>query len=786
MDRYLVAGALILLSLEVSYLLMGLEDPTNWSKLPGIGASSTKPIGEMQETANQVRRRGQNSLVWSESQAADTLFENDSVLTLSGSTAQIKLQGDTRLNLDENTLIVLEPQPGTDKNASLRIRFSQGSLRSADATRPLKFENESWTLSAEQGSTLSLTRLDDGRFSVEMEKGEAKLEGEKGTQTINRGEKVLIRENTIEEKRRLSEEITWSELIPSRIYSRTFPIDVPLRWKGKASGLQVIDPQKKLASRPLPTGSTTETNLNASPGTYVLALEAGKDLSPSRTLQIREAPSLRYFAPLPRDRVVAGTETVFAWEPLKIARRYRLEISETPEFARVLQAIDAVESQVRLGLKNEGAYYWRVVSFDEDQVLIPAPRVYPFYVVPDPLSSPDLQAPEIRAPAEAPGETSHWFFRLFLPPARAESKVEAVFRWSEVQGADHYVIEISETPGFEEPLVIERTLRPRFNWKNFKRGRYFWRVAAGQSVRGRGDRLGLFSSPAMADLESTSKFAGEGVTVSVAAGAGAAVPAQVVKKKETPIVFDEPPAEPIPDPLPKGVESVAVSPTPLPEPSPRPMPPPEPPKSRPTALDDSRSVPGRFAWVPQYRSTRTDYRDSISGDFKGPLLVAFDAELNFHSGESNLWEWRFGFEQSTWRPEVAGFQRDLKDTRWRTELLYRPSSGNWAYGFGAQTLLIFEREAPESGVIRHDLGFGPSLRYTDLFSDWRQLDLDLSARMGATLFGARASGVYRFYFSRQTNLLWYAGPGASLGWFTGAESRRLRELSIGAELGINW
>src|SRR5690606_23638403 len=97
-----------------------------------VGRSSTSagpPIGEVYEIHNQVRRRGLSSLVWEESRKKTPVYHRDTLLTLEGSGARIKLHNDVELQLSQNTLVVLEAMNEKTQNAEIRLKFQKGNLR---------------------------------------------------------------------------------------------------------------------------------------------------------------------------------------------------------------------------------------------------------------------------------------------------------------------------------------------------------------------------------------------------------------------------------------------------------------------------------------------------------------------------------------------------------------------------------------------------------------------------------------------------------------------------------
>lgn len=775
MDRYLIAAALLLLVLEVAYLVTGLEgDPSDRDAM-ATAASSVRPLGEVLRTEKSVRRRGQNTLVWSESKADDTVFEYDSVLTLAGSAARIRLAGDTTLTLEENTLVVLEP-PRSDDDGRLRIRFSKGSVRSSNPDRKVDFNSESFVLSADKGASLSLVGLEDGRFAVEVEKGKASLTTGGKSEALEEGAKLLLKGDEIQERKSLSAVLRWSPDVPRRIYAREFPVEVGLRWEGTARELAVVDPAKKLSSNPV---SGNEVNVKLAEGTHLLSLANGTESSETIVMQVRVAPTARYFTPLPRDRVRAGEDVVFGWEAIPGARRYQIEVAPSPQFERIEAKAETKDLQVKLKLSRAGAFHWRVVGYDDEEIAIPPARSYPLFVSPDLMQSPELNAPEIRSPADetskgaSPGASM--LFKLLLPEAKAQSAFDAVFTWKTTAGADHYVIEISKTPGFEEPVVIEKVGQPSFTWKKVVSGRYFWRVAAGKSAGGgEGDRMGAFSTVAVAQLDGAGTSSGDGVRVVERID-----PASSAKKVETAQAPKPTPVQtPEPDPARAadeesedlGLAARDLSPSEV---------------ARVAIEEAPGRRSGRFFYRPQWRSTSLRSGPSLSGSFDGPVGLAFGLDLPILTLETGRLELKGNYERVQWKPKALATQSELNETRWSASLQFRPKGQRWAAGLGVESVPFLERKRLEESELSAVTLIGPSVQFTNSWES-SDVEIDFDLRRGDALWGARLTATVSYRLSMLS-----IGPRARYEIFQGfnedqGEDRQLRGWSGGLQIGLGW
>lgn len=798
MDRKLVIGAVLLLIIQVSYLFADLNGGIRSYFVSTPQSSAAKRIGELRRTERQVRRKMQSSLVWDESRQSDPVFEYDSILTLAGSSAQIHLEGNARLQLDENTLIVLEPNQARE-SGSIRIRFARGNLRSRNPGERLHVASDSWTMDVNKGSDVSLVSLDDGRVALEVAEGEVHLKSQNGeAQTIERGEKVRLRDDAIEEKSHLSENLLWEPSIPQRIYSKSFPVTIPLKWTGPAEELRFIDPQK-VSHRITIDPVRQQEDLTLTAGTHLIELKGqGDEASQTLSIQVRAAPLFSYFSPFPRDRVQSGTDTLFSWQGHEGLHAYELEVSEQPDFASVLTRIETEKTQARLSLKTPGAFYWRVSAKDEMGYVIPAPRVYPIYSVRQPLEAPKLlNAPEIRTPAgeeEPPRPESQkgaglflplWrtFLSLTLPTAQAEPstpKLEALFTWTEVPGADHYIIEISVEPGFENPVLISKVPDPRFTWTEFKPGRYFWRVAAGRDPQaGLPEQRGYFSPPALARLESANTEAGPGIAL---------------RELPTPA----PQLKPRPTPSPVELSHTAEEKLPIP---PAATPPEDHQAShKPESLTAPVAAPIAPAarhrlglwWRPGYRLNQAQNESSIEGSFSGPVLLAVGANLSFTS-TSAVWDLDAGFERVEWKPKSPSetpFQSALQESRWNVRLDRRTFTSRWSFGLHVGSRGFFERTAAEEGALKETTLYGITTRYFVMRNGSNREggfgEFALEPSFGDGVYGGELSARWLFQVRSSAALEILIGPRLKGAYYKGSGSLSNVEGDAGLDLGLRW
>lgn len=301
MDRYLLSGSVTLLILEIALLLGDLGvipfDPLHLR--PSVAV--TEQIGSVINVNQNVRRKSQGSLIWENSSPKDQLYAFDSLLTLKNSSAKVSLQGDIQLQLNENTLVVLEPIV-EGKSEHLRLKFARGTMRSKTGKQNLNVQAGEWSLEAKAGSEISLRTFGEDKVEVEVTSGEVALNkgiAEPLGTPLTSGEKLTIDGSEVQEKQKVSQDITWdmgNEF--HRLYSHQFPVFLQLRWKGEAEELRIIDNSgEESLLKILP--DQREISLPLQSGTYFLNLVNGNSISNTFPVSLWPAEKLHYLSPCP-------------------------------------------------------------------------------------------------------------------------------------------------------------------------------------------------------------------------------------------------------------------------------------------------------------------------------------------------------------------------------------------------------------------------------------------------------------------------------------------------------
>lgn len=715
-DRRIILSLLAALVVETVLLLWHLG-VISWHRSSSRGDAAI--AGIVLRSENDLRRRGVNSLVWEEAGGDETVYYYDSVLTLSQSTAVLKLAGESEISLSENTLVTIEPRTEAG-SGEIRLRFTRGNLSARNPFKPTSIAAPDFSVEVSEGSELSLRQTGEKDFELRMVKGSASVAGKDGVLSAAPG-KLLRMQDGIGTELELDESLRWVNAPPARVYSHSALSEVLFQWGGSASQFrlqtsgapeQVVDLQPAQRSLKMFLGF----------GDHVAYLREGESSS-SEGLGVRvwRAPLLHLLLPLPRNRVRTEEMTFFMWTRVPEASRY--------EFRLKGARLDLREGSVGNGYQKvfaeEDDAEWGVWAVDREGFEIPPLYQYPIFIRHAPFEAPLLNAPKLRKPAKDDDRGASLMRQIFswiAPVAYAEEiapKMEAVFSWQPVRGADLYVLEISASPDFRAPLVSKKLSRTEFVWRGYDGGEYFWRVAAGS----KSGRMGVFSEPAAVAIESgveirtvAPKESGEVVKEQVKA-TDAAKPSEDSMSREAPKVMDPP--------------EVAKALTPADD---LPF----------TRVIEPRRT--RIFWRGGFGSLVAKEAQQVHADLNGLKYASAAAERDVLVREDRWWTVSAKYSRSKFTPkstEDYPFQDDLVIEQ--GELLfsetksYRP----WGWGISLLALPAFEREAFEEITAKTSFFGGAHIR-----SRWNfrlgEYQLDFGLIGGQPGYGYHTS--HRFLF----------------------------------------
>jgi ribosomal protein L12E/L44/L45/RPP1/RPP2 len=666
-DRKIIFVLLIALAVQVFLLLAhtGVIRIGRKSGTEGVLA------GHISEAHNHLRRRSLNSLVWENSQKSEAVYFHDSVLTLKGSTATLALDNSTQVELSENTLITIEP-PDEHNSGEIRLRFVRGNLQARNPYQKSRIAGEKWSVDVKQGSQLELREIGEGGVEVVLKGGEGSIQTTAGTGVLRPNEIVRIGTEGAGNFA-IDSKLKWLNSPLKRSYLHGEALPLPLEWQGQADTLVIQTlgiPERRIAV------NSTRYLADLSFGNHRLYLRSGTRSSEPLDVQVWRAPLIHLLAPLPRNRVEVGDTLRFLWQKPPEVAGFRLGISGAVTKVREEQQANEFTGK----FSAEDDVQWSVEGIDRDGYAVPPLYRYPLFIRERPLPAPKLKKPELRAPAAKPPGPGAWLWSQIFPRAHAE-EFHAVFSWEEVPGANQYVIEISESADFRNPVVNITVKTPEFVWQKFRLANYYWRVAAGHT-RG---RMGVFTEPVTVDFSPLKKNS------SIAALDG------VLIKKIITAAASAAPVPPAPPPEPAVVAPQAP-------PAPEPL--------RKVELSETQKHWQPIAlWQPRYGSLKIHGSDSVAV-LTGATIPSFGLEVPWRDAEGAIWMIDAAITHYSFKPDPESkfpFQKDLNWLEFDANLLrFRSPLG---YGFSARQNLSVRRTDYEAIAADTVLGFGPIVQW---------------------------------------------------------------------------
>ncbi len=428
-----------------------------------------------------VKRRDRQSLMWQKVRAGEEVRDGDGLFVAAQSFAEVRfVQGATML-VEDNSLVVVRGagEPG--------VTVHDGGVSVATGGRALEVASRGAraTLAPRTGARFVTSR--GGASELEIMRGGAQQIGE-GVQLIKDAARLV------------------KPAPHARIYFTGARAEVAFAWE--ASGRVVFELAddrsftRLLAVRALAGRELTMPSL--APGVYYWRVRAADATWTSATrmlLLLRDAPPEIIYPASGQVVFLPGARrALFRWSRVPGATgRYLVKIGHDPSLASPVLTREVEGEELSLeAFAEEGVYYWGVRVLDPERGAAPTSRAARFRLITEPLLAPPvLYEPELDE-APPPSRPHGWWWRLIGGVAAASELgpwPAVVLRWSAVEGADGYVIELSRDEKFARVVRRERVPRPYFRWSRAGPEVYFWRV---RSVDAKG-REGLFSAPRRID-----------------------------------------------------------------------------------------------------------------------------------------------------------------------------------------------------------------------------------------------------------------------------------------------
>lgn len=362
-------------------------------------------VAKIDRLVGTLQLRSAMTLGWQTVTRGDELHELDALYVPPGSEARVVFLDGTVLELDEKSLVVIEPEREAGRSVTLR----QGSVAGAAGEKPLTLATKDGTARLPPNASARVD-VTAGKLDVSVKKGKAQLEAKGTTTALEPGARVQVAE-TLELLPAWPVALRSPEAQHRTLFHGT-PPPLTLTWDTAPPGARVQLARDRLfafVSRDVRAEAGQLEVAAPSPGvTWWRLVDAkGAPVSEARRFSFVEdlAPANR----LPRAGEVVlappGSRVEFAWTPLPGVSRYVLEVSGSQGFEPVAVTETVSGTQTRLvSTLAEGSWYWRVRAADEalGEALPSEPSRFRLIhkAIPD---APELLNPEVEVtPSRAP------------------------------------------------------------------------------------------------------------------------------------------------------------------------------------------------------------------------------------------------------------------------------------------------------------------------------------------------------------------------------------------------
>jgi hypothetical protein len=466
-DTIYTISILLLIILIFSYLLY--SDFFRKNKL-----TDQEIIGVVTFKERTVQRKFDISAVWDELENQIPVANRDTIRTLEFADAVLTLKDNTKIKLSDNSMIYLD---FTDQNLNINMEGGNISAERENVTDPnskVNIQSGDKIIQIGLGST-NVVKGEDENLNVKVEKGTAILNVNGKEQLIEKNQTAELKNNKIEIR-----PLKFQLLSPSDgkfISTQTEKINLSLEW---APIENVSDVRLEVANDrnfsinskvyPLPRENSKTLDLVA--GTYYWRVTAknrvgGKlEFSETRKFKIVSEKTIKITNPTD-GKVFQYTSKLpiipVGWTKNEISSSYKLELSTTPDFSKIIKSNDLFQTNVSLDVPSKGTYYLRITTKPSLPDISPMTTpVVRFSVEEKDIPSP----PEIISPSVGSS---------FSPEFFQKGKVN--FAWRDVKDFSSYEVEISKFSDFSSNLV-KQTVTKNFISPSFteKPGEIYFRV----------------------------------------------------------------------------------------------------------------------------------------------------------------------------------------------------------------------------------------------------------------------------------------------------------------------
>jgi hypothetical protein len=425
-----------------------------------IDKTGGEVIGTITFKKKSASRRYSDNVIWEEIEQESDVFNYDAIRTQEYSSATVSLKDGTKIELDQNTLLVV-----ILSEKGLNINFDKGgvSAQSGAGTKiPITLQSKDATIALDQGN-VSVNSSDTG-MNIYVNAGSAKVASMGKELNITPLEVAVIKNGVAESSK--------GSLFPvspehnANLISFVKERSVKFAWRSETPGEVRVEIShnndfRNIVKSYKSVKSSMEINLP--PGDYYWRVaRAGVASHPLKFSILRDKkPEL--IAPHMNQRisVTEGSEIVsFQWEKSEYASSYELTASRDSKMTDVVLTLASRINIISTPKIDAGKYYWTVRSIYPPGITAESALTGPSFFEVEKLKF--VQAKPV--PLDHGPVTTAGPFDL---------------SWKGVTGSKNYRVDLSSDTEFKNIIETKKSYNTFVKIeKKLPEGKYYWRISA--------------------------------------------------------------------------------------------------------------------------------------------------------------------------------------------------------------------------------------------------------------------------------------------------------------------
>lgn len=425
-----------------------------------IDKSGGEVIGKITFKKRSASRRYSENVIWEEIEQESEVFNFDAIRTQEYSSATVSLKDGTKIELDQNTLLVVVL---SDKG--LNINFDKGGVSAQSGTGgkvPITLQSKDATIALDQGN-VSVSSSDAG-MSIYVNSGSAKVASMGKEMNISPLEVAVLKDGVVESKK--------GSLFPESPEHNANLItfgrerSLKLAWRSESPGDVKIEISHnndfKKIIKSYNTGKSS-LDLTLPAGDYYWRVAVGGVTSHPVKFSILPDRKPDLIAPHMNQRIslTEGSEIVnFQWQKSDYAASYELVAARDSRMTDVALTLVSKINFISTPKIDAGKYYWTVRS------------IYPAGIT---------AGQAISGPYSFEVEKLKFVQVKPVPLEQGPVSTAGPFNlsWKGVPGSVRYKVDLSSDYEFKNIQVTKISDNTFVKIDNkLAEGNYFWRVSA--------------------------------------------------------------------------------------------------------------------------------------------------------------------------------------------------------------------------------------------------------------------------------------------------------------------